>query len=264
MQEIIKKIRAKKELSDISNEVIEEILKTYLKKYNINLPSARKEQKILIKEIRAELRKYVGRFQIKSGYKNRLNLLEQNNIKRLLETHASTKERVPHYPKLIRLINKLKPKSILDLGCGLNPIVLSSKLSKIKYYAYDIKEDEIKLINLYFKKHKIKGKAEVKDIRKMKAFPQVDMCLILKTLDIIDTKKHLISKSIMKNVKCNYIIASFSTRTLSGKPMAHAKRQWFENILKDLDYKYKITKTKNEVFYLIRKLSPQKKLKTQL
>jgi len=81
----IKEVKHKKELSDISDEVVRDALKNYLKKHNIELPSSPKSRKILIKEIRAELRKYVGRYQIKSEYEKRLKLLKSNQIPELRE-----------------------------------------------------------------------------------------------------------------------------------------------------------------------------------
>ena len=255
MNSIIPKIKDKKELSDISDELVKDVLEIYLKKHSIIIPKKKKELKILIKEIRKELRKYVGRYQIKTDYKKRLELLEKNNIPDLLKTHTSTKERLDFYPELIKIINDLKPKSILDLGSGLNPIAIISYINNkaIVYHAIDIKRDELKLVEYFFTKNKIEGDVHLHDIRKIKNFPKTDLCLILKTLDIIDDKRHRISESIIKGLNSKHIIVSFSTRTLSGKPMNSPRRAWFENLLKELNYKYEIRGSHNEIFYVVEK-----------
>jgi len=171
----------------------------------------------------------------------------------LLKTHSSTKERLNDYIKLIKLIRKYNPRSILDLGCGINPIAIADKFPKTSYYAHDIKQDELKLIDLFFKSHKIAGKTYLKDITKIKNLPNTDICIVFKVLDIIETKGHEKAKNILQKIQSKKIIVSFSTITLSGKPMNSPRRLWFENLLNSLGYKFNIMRTRNEVFYFIEK-----------
>jgi len=250
-KELVKKIKEKKEFASLSDLVIEESVNKYTEKYRINLETlSEKEIKVIVKEVRAELRNLVGRFQTSS--KNREKLLKEKAIEKLLKTHSSTAERLDYYPKLKKIIDSLKMKSILDLGCGLNPIALANK--KIKYYASDIREDELELIKLFFKKNRIKGKTFCYDLRKINDnLPKADLCLLFKVLDIIDDKKHKISKKIIETIPCNQIIVSFSTKKLSGKKMNFPKRRWFEFLLERLNLKFKKFETDNEVFYLIDK-----------
>ena len=251
---IINKIKNKKELQGITNSIVEQTLKKYLKKKRLKIKDLNdKDKKIVIKEIRAELRDYVGRFQIKSNKKG-IKLLEQNKIRSILETHSSTKERLLHYKKLKSIIKKINPKSILDLACGLNPIATSNFNHQTIYYASDINEEDLNLVRLYFKKNKIKGKTFIFDIKKnnIKYLPKVDLCFILKTLDILKINSKQI-ENLLKNLKCKYIIVSFSTKTLSGKKMKHIRRPWLERILTNLTYSFNIFKTDNEIFYLISK-----------
>jgi len=250
-RQIINKIRKKKELSGIDKSIISELLDSYIKKRNIFLPNLKKPHiKIIVKDIRAELRKYTGRFQ--KSTKDRVRLLEENKIGALLKTHISTQERLSFYPKLKEKIRNLKVSSILDLACGINPIALSSP--KIKYYASDIKKDELNLIKKYFKKKKITGKTFVYDLRKIKpGLPKADLCLLFKVLDIIEEKGHKLSEKIIKQVPCRYVMVSFPTKKLSGRPMKHPKRIWMEKLLERLSYKYSIFKSSNEIFYLIKK-----------
>ena len=254
---LIKEIKKKKELSDIPDSLVSEVLSRYLNKNKIPSKLSAKEQKVVVKEIRAELRNYVGRFQVKSSSKKRIKLLEENKIKELLKTHSSTKERIKDYDVLNSLIQKANPKSILDLGCGLNPIAIAKP--GIYYHAMDIKEEELNLIKKFFKSHKVIGKTYLSDIRSRGGFPSTELTLILKVLDIIDTKGHANATNLMKKIKSQYIIASFSTHTLSGKPMRFPQRKWFEELLEKLNFSYQTTKTKNELFYFIEKQQPRLK-----
>jgi len=250
LEELIKKIKEKKELSGTADSVVKETLNTYLKKYNILLGNlSPKEQKIIIKEIRSQLRSLTGQYQ--KNIKYRPNLI--NNPTELLKTHTSTFERQEDYPNLKALIKKINPKSILDLGCGLNPIALATP--KIKYFASDIKEDELEIIKKFFAMNKIKGKTFIYDLRKINSdLPKADLCFIFKVLDIID--KNLAEK-ILVLIPCKKILVSFSTKKLSGKKMNKPNRDWFEKILKRLNFEYNKTNTENEVFYLIDKINSQ-------
>lgn len=255
MKNIVKRIKEKKELSDLSDELVEEELASYARKHGLNLTLLnKKEWSIVTKEIRNTLRKYTGRF--KASDKKRFDLLDEGRINELLKTHSSTKERLKDYSKLISLIKKINPKSILDIGCGLNPIAIASKFPETHYHALDIKEQELKLVEHYFAKHNLNGDVHLADIRKVKKFPKTDLCLILKTLDIIDanSNSHKNATEIIKKLKktSRNIIVSFSTRTLSGKPMSNVRRLWFERLCASQKLSFKTLTTTNEIFYVIK------------
>mgnify|MGYP001602700304 CR=1 FL=1 len=248
-EELLKKIKEKKELSQISDSFILDILGKYLSKINAEKlkPS---EKKIIVKEVRAELRRSAGMFQ--KGFKSRESLLEKGDFANLLKTHSSTAERIDFYSELKKLILKLNPKSILDLGCGLNPIALASPY--VVYYAVDIREDELNMINTFFEKNSIKGRVFSQDLRKpIDNLPEADLCLIFKIFDILESKGHKQAEYIIKSVKCKNILISFSTRTLSGKPMRLARRLWLERMLSRLGYKFTMVNSSNEIFYIVEK-----------
>jgi len=251
-EELIRKIKEKKELSGLADSLILESINKYLAKRRINIENLRpSEFKILIKDLRAELRNYAGRFQIYGKeWRKRDILLEKGELSTLLNTHTSTQERADFYPELRILISDLKVNSILDLGCGINPIALAD--SGITYYASDVNKEELDLVNSFFKKNNIKGRTFLCDLRKIEEFdfPQVDLCLIFKVLDIIE-KKSTVAEKLLNKIKAKYFLISFSTKTLSGRHMEMPRRLWLEKLLSKLNYSFKTIKSKNEIFYLI-------------
>jgi len=253
---LLQKIKQKKEFKNLSDKVVEKSLYEYLKKNNLFLINlSKKDEKVIIKEIRAELRYLSGQFQKSS--KNRLKIIENNSLYSLLKTHSSTLERLDFYSKLKSIISPLNAKSILDLGCGLNPIALASK--GIKYLAVDIKEDELFIIEKFFKKNKINGETLVYDLRDFnsKDFLPVDLTILFKVLDILEKKSHKLANKIISTINSKYILVSFATKKLSGKSMNFPQRVWFLSILKKNKLKYKSFSNKNEIFYLIEKdISP--------
>ncbi len=245
----ILKIKQKKELSGLSDNIVSESLDKCLQKNKISLESLKeRDLKFVIKEVRAELRKYAGRFNKNS--ESRKELLKENKISELLRTHSSTSERYESYSELKKLIESLKIKSILDLGSGINPIALSKR--GINYYACDINEDDLNLVKQYFEKNNILGNVFFYDLRNIKEdLPYADLCLIFKVLDVLERKGHKLAEKIIKSINSKYILISFSTKTLSGRPMNHPQRGWIERLLNRLNYHFKIIKQKNEIFYLV-------------
>ncbi len=249
--QIVSRIKEKKEFAGVAESVVRELVSSYIKKYPLPEKLSDRQIKIIVKEVRVELRKLTGQFQ--KSRKNRQKLLEKSMLSKILASHFSTSERVEFYPQLKKLIRSLKVRSILDLGCGLNPLALADP--KIFYYASDIKEDELKLIQDFFRKNNLPGETFVCDLRKFdQSLPKADLCILFKVLDIIDDKKHSLTRKILEKVNCKNFLVSFSTKKLSGKRMNYPKRKWFEEILTAMKLDFRSFESSNEVFYLIKKL----------
>ena len=250
-ESLVSKVKQKKELHGLGDKIVKDAIEDYLEKYKLDLNKLAKTGiKVIIKEVRSKLRDLTGRFQVST--KKRLELLQNNQIKELLKTHSSTAERLAFYPDLKKLIASLRITSILDLGCGLNPLALANK--EINYHAADIKEDDLNIVKIFFKKNKIKGEVFIYDLRKISDnLPKADICLIFKVLDIIEKNPYKLTEKILLNTMSKYFLISFATRTLSGKKMNHPERRWLDYLLKRINYKYKTFNSDNEIFYLITK-----------
>src|SRR3989339_427150 len=228
-ESIIIKIKEKKELSGISDILVLELLEKKLSRYRVDLSQIKKaDLKIIVKEVRAELREYSGRFKLPE--KKTDILIESNNKEGLLNSHLSTRERLDFYPKLKEFLFPLHITSILDLGCALNPIALSSK--DIHYYASDIDTDNLDIVKRYFEKNNFPGETFVFDLRNIDSsvLPKADLCILFK-----------------------YFLVSFATKKISGKSMKFPERHWFELMLSRLGLKFETIHSSNEIFYFIKK-----------
>ncbi len=253
MQELINKIKKKYELRGLPDSLVEETVKNYFLKKNIQNPKSEKEEKIIIKAVRSELRKYAGQYASKSNIKKRKELINTDDVNSILYHHSSTRERIQDYNLIKKIISVLNPKSILDLGCGINPIALAKQ--GVRYHAYDINDKDLEVVRDFFNKNNIQGDIHHKDIRKEATFPEVDLCIIFKVLDILGDKKYEITKDLLQKINAKSFLISFATRTLTGKKMNSPYRRWFEKILKQLNYSYDIERTNQEMFYIISKPS---------
>ena len=271
IKKVLDYVQKSKKYKPISKTLIKDEIKKYFKINPKALKFIDKEKsskfKDIVKGVRSKLHFVHGSFQ-KEGKKDIYlkqiyGINDYKNHDKILVCNLSTKERLNDYQKLYKVIFKItgKPKSILDLGCGINPVSYPYMgVNGISYYAYDINEDDCGFLNRYFKLMKdytgIKGKSFVLDLSKIaniKKLPKADVCFMFKFLDVVERKGHKFSEDVIKNLNCKYIVASFSTKTVSGKNMKHPYRGWIEKMLERINLEYEKIFLDNEVFYVIKK-----------
>ncbi len=261
---LLESVKAHKKYKSIANEIVLDEIKKYLR----SNPNTKSKDKQAIKDIRKELHLFYSSFQTKKKFQRQkyLQQLKENPddelTKKLLEITVSTKERLLNYKKLYKQIFKItgQPKSIADLGCGLNPLSYPfMRLPKVKYYAYDIGEDDMSFLNDYFtimNKHGLNGKAEILNLKnknKLSKIPSTDVIFLFKILDVLDKKDHKTSEELITTLikKTSFIVASFATKTITRKNMNFPQRKWFELMLERNNLKFKIIETSNEIYYVI-------------
>jgi len=268
MLDIIKDIKAKQELRTLSDAYLEKKIEEYVKTH----PSiktletiSRRDRTIMIKRIRESCRKAYGMFSTKKRKKRDklLNEYAKNpnslNLQELMNTHKSTKERWAIYSTIFEKIFAItgKPSSILDLGCGMNPLAFSfMNLEKVDYHAYDLSLEDLEFIKEFYKV--IKQKITIKEVDLLEpkkiSFPKTDIVFMLKLLDHIDLhRNHRLSEELLKQLKAKKLVISFSAKTLSYKPMRHPQRGWIERLLNRLRYRWDVIQTNGEIFYIARK-----------
>jgi ribosomal protein RSM22 (predicted rRNA methylase) len=141
-------IRAKKGLREIDLSLVQELVEQYIKKHNLQIERLSPvEQKVIVRDIRKELRLYTGRFHASSKEKKLQKALEAKEYSFLLAHHTSTAERAQIYPQLQLLYTQLKPKRILDIGSGINPLAFAQKGQE--YFAYDINGTDLEYVRQF-------------------------------------------------------------------------------------------------------------------
>jgi 16S rRNA (guanine(1405)-N(7))-methyltransferase len=268
---LVADIKKKEELSSLDDNFVKDhLIKLMTREARMtnqlfeNFTHKSKEYREIVKLVRGDLRRIYGLFRGKkvNDHAELINSLLKNPtneklIRQVLETHSSTKERLSFYKELYPKIFSFtgKPKSIIDLGCGINPFSFNyMRLGKISYYAYDLSQDEINHINQYFKKIGIKGMAQVRDITNLEKLPKSDVCFLFKMTDMLDRSKgHKGTEEVLLHVPTQFVVVSFPTLTMSGKSMNYPGRRWIELLCERLEYEFKMLIFPNEMFYLIKK-----------
>ena len=229
----VSEVKKKKTLKRLDDAYVEKIISNVLKK------NPKLEGKKLLKEVRSVLHFKYGMFWL--------------NEKLSLKSHKSSKFR--DYSKLYKDIFAItgKPKRVLDLGCGLNPLSYPYLGCKPYYIASELCSKDCSRIESYFKRCSIKGKVICLDLTERNSFPKADVCFLFAVFDTIEDKGHKLAEEIIKGLDCKFIVVSFSTKTLSGRKMNSPRRGWFERLMKRLGFKYTKLYYPGEMFYVIQR-----------
>ncbi|MEM4240302.1 MAG: hypothetical protein QXM31_03455 [Candidatus Woesearchaeota archaeon] len=272
-EDIVHDILAKKELAGIEHAFVEAVLDKELKrnpklaKKLDSLSTRSSDYKNLIKSVRAVLRRNVSLFEGEEPTHRQALLAELAQcaepvkrgeiIEHLLSTHSSTMERLPFYRQVYEKIFAItgKPRVVLDIGCGLNPISYPDADAKI--VGVDIDRNLCSAVEQYFNIAGIEGECRIVDVKGMeqiKRLPTADIALVFKLLEIIEKGEgHKLSELLLKALPARWVVVSFPTMTSSEKPMKQPRRAWMELMLKRLGWKYETFTIPNEIFYVIRK-----------
>jgi len=229
-KQILSKIREKREFSQLPEKDIEIAFEQFSKR------QASEEEKIRL--TRELLRKVFSAFISK-----KLLSLKNKDEEWILRKHISTRERLPHYQEIYkRIFKNYKKASIIDLGAGINGFSYKFFTGKIKYIAIESVGQLVELMNFYFKKNKINGKAihlslfekeKVKKIIKKQKKPRT--VLLFKVIDALESLKNDYSKELISEISniSDKIVVSFATKSLGNREKFKAKRNWIVDFIKE-------------------------------
>ncbi|MDR3575565.1 MAG: hypothetical protein P4L50_17030 [Anaerolineaceae bacterium] len=140
---------------------------------------------------------------------------------RILEMHASSKERMPildgFYERLFSLTGK--PTSILDLACGLNPFALPwmGLPAGVRYYAYDLHQPRLDLINHFFSLNSMQPFGIKQDILVDPPQVEAQVALFFKEAHRFDQRQHGCNRKLWCALHVRYLLVSLPTNSLSGR-----------------------------------------------
>ncbi len=281
MESLKQKILDKKELRSLDKEFLEGFFEEEIsrnkklfeaverKKFN----DRSKEFKELKKIIRKRLREVYGVFTENPLSKEKREKLmeelkepgtEEQAIKKILEAHLSSKERLPHYGELYgTLFTEEKPNKILDLGCGYNPFSYGYLGFNPEYVASDVSQKDLEFIQKFFETKKIPGKTIKADLAKEEDLKKIiieskkaGITFALKLLDTLEATKKGSSENLLLSLKSPKVLVSFPKKSISGKNLIKSERKWFQNtILKLLEkgYNAQIYVFGDEEYFLLTK-----------
>jgi len=151
----------------------------------------------------------------------------------LLSRHSSTAERLPildrFYPAIWEVTGR--PTTLLDLGCGLNPLALPwmSLLPDTRYIALDIAADRVHFLNRYLALAGLQPLARCQDLLVHPPDDAADVALLLKMSPSLERQEKGATLRLMEQLRAPFIVVSFAVKSLGGrqKGMVEHYRQQF-------------------------------------
>lgn len=139
----------------------------------------------------------------------------------LMARHASTRERLPIVQRFYaEIFADLPPiRSILDVGCGLNPLAIPwmPLNGDAVYHASDIDRTIVEFITQYLALVGISGSVEMRDQATHPGGPPVDLALVLKVLPVLDQIERGAAGRLLDALDASFILVSYPVHTLGGR-----------------------------------------------
>jgi 16S rRNA (guanine(1405)-N(7))-methyltransferase len=176
----------------------------------------------------------------------------------IMAAHASTRERLPiledFYARIFACTGL--PETILDLACGLNPFSLPwMKLpSTAHYYAYDLHQPRLDLINHFFGLLGMPHLAIHQDI--LVKPPEVDaqLAFFFKEAHRFEQRQHGCNRSFWQVLQVEHLLVSLPTTSLSGRhSLVDRQRQLVYATLDGLSWQVEEILFENEIVFWIKK-----------
>jgi len=263
MLEITDAVLASKKYSNVDRSVVERITAEAIPKHT--------KHKETIKAIKKELHIIHESF-LQAGCFVKADMMLDNysgyDIKsdkditlKLMALHTSTKERLGQEVEIYKYISQyIKAEdSVIDIGCGLNPLALPFFIELPKNYtAYDIDTSTINTLNKYFKIAGLPYTSEICDAAVQIPKEHGDILLMLKLFPVLEQQKKGRAFEIIKELSCCISIVSFPIKSTSGKEkgMEEFYTAYFEKNLPTGLLIIEKVRFSNEIFFILEKSHP--------
>lgn len=173
----------------------------------------------------------------------------------VLVQHASTAERIPHMTEFYQQLFKVtgKPNTVLDLACGLHPFAFPwmTLPTSTKYYAYDIIQPRIDLINQFFLKIGLAPLAINQDILVKPPQIHADLAIFFKEAHRLEKRQPGANQKLWAQLDVDLLVVSLPTENLSGTHPLIEQHRYL--VYQNLTRTPKITeiRVENELVFII-------------
>mgnify|MGYP001097423573 CR=1 FL=1 len=176
----------------------------------------------------------------------------------LLSQHTSTRERLPYLSEFYKELFQRtgKPQTILDLACGLNPLALPwmNLPAKISYYAYDIHQPRVALINRFFKLSNLPQLAEVRDVLLAPPKQHADIAFFFKEAHRLEHRQHGSNRKLWSVLDVRYLLVSLPCHSLSGRfNLKDKMKKLVHDITNSFSWKVEEFIINDEIVFIIEK-----------
>jgi 16S rRNA (guanine(1405)-N(7))-methyltransferase len=176
-----------------------------------------------------------------------------------MRLHASTRERLPILaPFYAEIFSRLPPvHSILDLGCGLNPLSVPwmNLPSQVEYLAVDVFEDIVGFLRFFFQHIGMNGQALCMNIIDNIPTRNFDLVLALKVIPCLEQLDRDFGIKLLRTLSAPFLVVSFPVTSLGGRlrGMVQHYEQHFLDICSEKEWKSEKLQFSSELVFLLQK-----------
>lgn len=174
-----------------------------------------------------------------------------------MAAHASTRERLPILDVFYREVFAVtgRPTSLLDIGCGLNPLAAPwmDLAPATPYRAIDIDLDLVAFLTAALPLLGADGSAETRDVVATPPEDPADVALLLKTLPCLEQQRAGTGERLLRAIRARRIVVSYPTHSLGGrgKGMERTYRDTFARLAETLEQRYETLAFPGEVVFVV-------------
>ncbi len=261
LTKLIKAVQQSSKYNNISQGLIEHIGTQEL--------SRRKSTKEAIKGTKNRLHQIAGAYfssapnyqkwhsDLRSAGSNKGKL--KATCRSIMKNHVSTQERLSILDEFYATIFADLPRiyTVLDLACGLNPLAIPWLPIKgeLRYHAVDIYNDLAEFLDEIWGLLGVDGNAYSEDITAGVPQIYVDLAILVKAVPCLEQLEKNIGLTILQEVKADYVLVSFPSQSIGGRPkgMTQNYSEQFIQMVSDTGWTWKHYKFATEQAFLIQK-----------
>jgi 16S rRNA (guanine(1405)-N(7))-methyltransferase len=182
--------------------------------------------------------------------------------RRVMAQHASTHERLPILERFYtETLASLAPiQSVLDLACGMNPLALPwmPLAPGAAYYAIDIYQDMVGLVNQFLAHIRQPGTAQVANLIAAVPSQSVQVALLLKTLPCLEQLDKTITTRLLDSIHAQHLLISYPAHSLGGqsKGMVANYESHFHQLAEGRNWSVKRFEFPSELAFLVSRPAP--------
>lgn len=178
--------------------------------------------------------------------------------RQVLGLHSSTRERLPILDRFYEAIFEItgQPSSVLDLGCGLNPLAWPwLGLARVRYLALDIDQTRVQFLNRYLALAGLEPLARCQDVLSQPPVDAADLALLLKLSPTLERQEAGATLRLIEEVRSACIVVSFAVTSLGGrgKGMADQYQAQFLDWLDGQEWPVDTLAFESELAFVVRK-----------
>ncbi|MGD9144405.1 MAG: Rmt family 16S rRNA (guanine(1405)-N(7))-methyltransferase [Anaerolineae bacterium] len=197
--------------------------------------------------------------RLEAAYRKGSPSLIRSACAHVLGLHSSTRERLPILDRFYAAIFEVtgQPSSLLDVGCGLNPLSLPwmDLPSNARYVALDIDAGRVRFLNHYLSLAGSEPLARCQDALSYPPDDAADVALLLKMSPTLERQEPGATLHLMERLVAPYVVVSFAIKSLGGreKGMADHYQQQFRTWMNGRHWPVETLSFETELVFVVNK-----------